>query len=219
MISLLTCGTLWLLRCTLCSASWMRRACRLVFRPYISLVLSGYWFTPLRNRNIRSVFGGEGEVWEGKALTALRQHALLRLLQFLGALSRIRLQHPLTCSDAPPTRHAALAPVRPGRQHAGDGVCEHHVLLCWFRMLKSVQCDATKAAADSRHSGIMHFSTSATSVLHIDPSIGGIFTMRSRLLMPTPQVMLQGSHSPHSVTTQLLGAVGSTKSINLTTNQ
>lgn len=52
----------------------------------------------------------------------------------------------------------------------------------------------------------MHFSTSATSVLHIDPSIGGIFTMRSRLLMPKPQVTLQGSHSAHSVTTQLLGA-------------
>lgn len=54
----------------------------------------------------------------------------------------------------------------------------------------------------------MHFSTSATSVLHMDPSIGGIFTIRSRLLIPNPQVTLQGSHSPHSVTTQLLGAVG-----------
>jgi len=39
--------------------------------------------------------------------------------------------------------------------------------------------------------------------------------MRSRLLMPTPQVMLQGSHSPHSVTTQLLGAVGITKYDNI----
>lgn len=62
-----------------------------------------------------------------------------------------------------------------------------------------------------RHSGIMHFSTSATSVLHIDPSMGGIFTMRSRLLMPKPHVTLQGSHSAHSVTTQLLGAAGGTK--------
>lgn len=32
--------------------------------------------------------------------------------------------------------------------------------------------------------------------------------MRSRLLIPNPQVTLQGSHSAHSVTTQLLGAVG-----------
>lgn len=61
---------------------------------------------------------------------------------------------------------------------------------------------------NSQQSGIMHFSTSATSVLHMDPSVGGIFTMRSRLLMPNPQVVLQGSHSPHSVTTQLLAAVG-----------
>lgn len=64
---------------------------------------------------------------------------------------------------------------------------------------------------DLRHSGIMHFSTSATSVLHMDPSMGGIFTIRSRLLIPKPQVMLHGSQSPHSVTTQLLGAAGMTK--------
>ena len=62
-----------------------------------------------------------------KALTALRQHALLCLLQLLPALGRIRLQHPLTCSDASPTRHATLAPVRPGRQHAGDGVCGQNI--------------------------------------------------------------------------------------------
>lgn len=59
---------------------------------------------------------------------------------------------------------------------------------------------------DSRHSGIMHFSTSATSALQMEPSIGGIFTMRSRRRIPRPQVALQGSHSAHSVTTQLLGA-------------
>lgn len=35
--------------------------------------------------------------------------------------------------------------------------------------------------------------------------------MRSRLFMPNPQVTLQGSHSAHSVTTQLLGAVERTK--------
>ena len=58
----------------------------------------------------------------------------------------------------------------------------------------------------SPQSGIMHLSTSSTSALHMDPSRGGIFTMRSRLLMPSPQVVLQGSHSPHSVTMQLLGA-------------
>lgn len=62
------------------------------------------------------------------------------------------------------------------------------------------------ARGDSRHSGIMHFSTSATSALHMEPSMGGIFTMRSRRLIPRPQVTLQGSHSAHSVTTQLLGA-------------
>lgn len=62
----------------------------------------------------------------------------------------------------------------------------------------------------SLHSGIMHFSTSATSALHMEPSEGGIFTMRSRRFIPSPQVVLQGSHSPHSVTTQLLGADGFT---------
>ncbi|TNN73972.1 hypothetical protein EYF80_015793 [Liparis tanakae] len=41
----------------------------------------------------------------------------------------------------------------------------------------------------------------------MDPSTGGIFTMRSRLLMPKPQVTLQGSHSAHSVTTQLLDLI------------
>ena len=66
-------------------------------------------------------------VWKWKAamfvLTALGQHALLRLLQLLGALRGIGLQHPLTRSYAPPTRHAALAPVGPGRHHARDGIC------------------------------------------------------------------------------------------------
>lgn len=62
----------------------------------------------------------------------------------------------------------------------------------------------------SRHSGIMHFSTSATSALQMEPSTGGIFTMRSRRLIPRPQVALQGSHSAHSVTTQLLGAARQT---------
>lgn len=57
-----------------------------------------------------------------------------------------------------------------------------------------------------RHSGIMHFSTSSTSAPQIDPSAGGIFTKRSLLFMPRPQVALQTSHSPHSVTRQLLGA-------------
>lgn len=56
-------------------------------------------------------------------LTALGQHALLRLLQLLSALRRIGLQHPLTCSYAPPTCHAALAPVGPGRHHARDSIC------------------------------------------------------------------------------------------------
>lgn len=56
-------------------------------------------------------------------LTALGQHALLRLLQLLVALCGIRLQHPLTRPYTAPARHAALAPVRPRRQHAGDGIC------------------------------------------------------------------------------------------------
>lgn len=58
----------------------------------------------------------------------------------------------------------------------------------------------------SRHSGIMHFSTSSTSAPQMEPSAGGIFTMRSLLFIPRPQVALQTSHSPHSVTRQLLGA-------------
>lgn len=52
----------------------------------------------------------------------------------------------------------------------------------------------------------MHFSTSSTSAPQIEPSAGGIFTKRSLLFMPRPQVALQTSHSPHSVTRQLLGA-------------
>lgn len=52
----------------------------------------------------------------------------------------------------------------------------------------------------------MHFSTSSTSAPQMEPSAGGIFTMRSLLFMPRPQVALQTSHSPHSVTRQLLGA-------------
>lgn len=58
----------------------------------------------------------------------------------------------------------------------------------------------------SRHSGIIHFSTSSTSAPQMEPSAGGIFTMRSLLFMPRPQVALQASHSPHSVTRQLLEA-------------
>lgn len=37
--------------------------------------------------------------------------------------------------------------------------------------------------------------------------------MRSRLLMPKPQVALQGSHSLHSDNTQLLGAAGTTEHV------
>src|SRR4029434_1912434 len=60
-------------------------------------------------------------------LTALRQHAFLLLLQLLGTLSRLhgRLEHALAGAHAHATRGAARAPVRPGRQHAGDGVCRH----------------------------------------------------------------------------------------------
>jgi len=58
----------------------------------------------------------------------------------------------------------------------------------------------------SRHSGIMHFSTSNTSAPQMDPSAGGVFTVRSLLFTPGPHVALQTSHSPHSVTRQLLGA-------------
>lgn len=57
----------------------------------------------------------------------------------------------------------------------------------------------------------MHFSTSAISALHIEPLRDGTFIMRSRLLVPKPQVVLHGSHSSHSVITQLLGAAGMTK--------
>lgn len=57
----------------------------------------------------------------------------------------------------------------------------------------------------SRQSGIMHFSTCKTSAPQMEPSAGGIFTKRSLLFMPRPQVALHVSHSPHSVTRQLLG--------------
>lgn len=69
----------------------------------------------------------------------------------------------------------------------------------------------SKVCDNLRHLGIMHFSTSAISALHIDPSREGIFIMRSRLLVPKPQVVLHGSHSSHSVITQLLGAAEMTK--------
>ena len=60
--------------------------------------------------------------------------------------------------------------------------------------------------AHSRHSGIMHFSAWEVSALHMEPSAGLILTMRCRFFMPIPQVALHSSHSPHSVTRQLLEA-------------
>lgn len=58
----------------------------------------------------------------------------------------------------------------------------------------------------SRHSGIMHFSACDVSALHMEPSAGLILTIRCLFFIPIPQVALQSSHSPHSVTRQLLGA-------------
>lgn len=55
------------------------------------------------------------------------------------------------------------------------------------------------------HSGIMHFSASVVSALHIDPSAGVILIILCRLFIPVPQLALHSSHSPHSVTRQLLG--------------
>lgn len=62
-----------------------------------------------------------------------------------------------------------------------------------------------------RHSGIMHFSASVVSALHMDPSAGVILIIRCRFFIPIPQLALHSSHSPHSVTRQLLGAICNTK--------
>lgn len=53
----------------------------------------------------------------------------------------------------------------------------------------------------------MHFSASVVSALHMDPSAGVILIILCRLFMPMPQLALHSSHSPHSVTRQLLGAI------------
>jgi len=60
-----------------------------------------------------------------KRLTTLRQHALLHLVQLFCALSQLHggLEGALPGPGALPTRHTAVAPVRPRSQHAGDGVC------------------------------------------------------------------------------------------------
>lgn len=62
-----------------------------------------------------------------------------------------------------------------------------------------------------RHSGIMHFSASVVSVLHMDPSAGVILIILYRFFIPMPQLALHSSHSPHSVTRQLLGAIYNVK--------
>lgn len=61
----------------------------------------------------------------------------------------------------------------------------------------------------------MHFSASVVSALHMDPSAGVILIILCRLFIPVPQLALHSSHSPHSVTRQLLGAIqnGQTKSV------
>lgn len=58
-----------------------------------------------------------------------------------------------------------------------------------------------------RHSGFMHFSASVVSALHMDPSAGVILIILCLFFIPIPQLALHSSHSPHSVTRQLLGAV------------
>lgn len=67
-------------------------------------------------------------------------------------------------------------------------------------------CSRGDKFTDLRHSGIMHFSASVVSALHIDPSAGVILIILCRLFIPVPQLALHSSHSPHSVTRQLLGA-------------
>lgn len=95
------------------------------------------------------------------------------------------------------------------RESACRGWCLHttHVSICLFACVGGARTVPDHHhGRDLRHSGIMHFSTSSTSAPQIEPSAGGIFTKRSLLFMPRPQVALQTSHSPHSVTRQLLGA-------------
>lgn len=53
----------------------------------------------------------------------------------------------------------------------------------------------------------MHFSASVVSALHMDPSAGVILIILCLFFIPIPQLALHSSHSPHSVTRQLLGAV------------
>ena len=55
-------------------------------------------------------------------LTTLRQHALLHLFQLLCAVSQLHRggELALSCPQTLPAGHAAVAPVRPRGQHAGD---------------------------------------------------------------------------------------------------
>lgn len=57
-------------------------------------------------------------------LTAFRQHALFHLLQLLIAVPEFgqRLEHPLAGPHALPAGHAAVTPLRPRGQQAGDGI-------------------------------------------------------------------------------------------------
>lgn len=82
-------------------------------------------------------------------------------------------------------------------------VCEYLKLGTWVYIYS---CRHACEYLHLRHSGIIHFSASTTSAPQMEPSDGGIFTILSRLFMPSPQVALHISHSPHSVTRQLLGA-------------
>lgn len=67
---------------------------------------------------------GTGGPAGAPGLTAFRQHALFHLLQLLVAVPEFsqRLEHPLAGPHALPTGHAAVAPLRPRRQQAWDGV-------------------------------------------------------------------------------------------------
>lgn len=60
-----------------------------------------------------------------RVLTALGQHALLHLLQLLGAVAQLHrgLERALPSPQTFAAGHAAVTPVGPGRQQAGDRVC------------------------------------------------------------------------------------------------
>lgn len=72
------------------------------------------------------LLGFRDTVWRAAGvLTALGQHALLHLLQLLRAVAQLHggLKRALPSPQTFAAGHAAVTPVRPRRQQAGDRIC------------------------------------------------------------------------------------------------